>query len=105
MSAAQFRREVVPAAEPYFEHLPSLRDDAAVVSTLHQKVTALASLHQLAIHPSLARIKDAALHTFTVRNTVDEITAAQKKAQLLKEIRTHLKVGRSACECGSSRVG
>ncbi len=94
----QFRREVVPATLPFYEHLPSLKESADAVTTLHRKATALASLYQLVLHPALTRLRDHALTAFSVRSSVEELEAAQKKAQLLKEIRTHLKVHASVLE-------
>ena len=90
--ANQTRRELLPGIKPYYDVLPALTDDDSDIETQHKKVTALASLHQLACHPSLIRVRDVALSEYTIDRPLDELETAQKKAQLLKEIRTHLKV-------------
>lgn len=84
------RRVGHPATKPYFDEKPTMDTDAAVVATLDAKVRALSTLYRLVENPKIARLRLQA-YALSVDDDLGLLEAAAVKAQLLRDVKSHLK--------------
>ncbi len=95
---------MAPETERYYTRIPSMKMSADEVTALHRKVMALSVLHHLVEHyPALSKIRACALTEYSVHRPLQDIIDASEKAQLLKDVRSHLHVRFMTCEANGAQ--
>jgi hypothetical protein len=79
-----------PSTEPFFTTAPSMSDPSDAVATLDAKVRALSTLYRLVENPKISRLRPQA-HRMTVENDVGLLEDCVTKAQMLRDVKSHMK--------------
>jgi hypothetical protein len=77
-----------PGPKPFYVTPPSMSDDDVDVAELDAKVRALTTLYRITSNPKVARLRLQA-YDFSVANDLATLVDVTKKAQLLREVKSH----------------